>query len=88
VQFIDRGASLLLADPELASSYGGPIAVRGRKTGLVPDGALYRVRLVPQDRTIPRVQLRGVVRIAGQSQSLLARTARSIAGVVVRESGL
>ena len=88
VQFIDRGATLLLADPELASSYGGPIAVRGRKTGLVPDGALYRVRLVPQDRTIPRVQLRGVVRIAGQSQSLLARTARSIAGVVVRKSGL
>jgi len=43
---------------------------------------------VPQDRTIPRMQLRGVVRIAGQSQSLLARTARSIAGVVVRESGL
>ena len=88
VRFIDKGATLLLPDPELASWYGGGIAVRGNKSGLAPEGAIYRVRLVPDDRTIPRVQLRGVVHIAGQSESLLARTARSVAGVVMREAGL
>ena len=88
VQFVDRGATLLLADPELASSYGGGIAVRAKKSGLVPEGAIYRVRLVPDDHAVPRVQLRGAVQITGQSESLLARTARSVAGVVMREAGL
>jgi putative peptide zinc metalloprotease protein len=88
VRFIDRLTTLVLADAELASVYGGPIAVRGRKNGLIPDGAVYRVRLAPDGRAVPQAQLRGQVRISGLAESLMQRTARSLAAVVLREAGL
>jgi putative peptide zinc metalloprotease protein len=88
VSFIDKIATMLLTDPELASTYGGGVTVRRNKHGLVPEGAVYRVKLVPHDHTVPRAQLRGKVQISGQGESLVARTARSIAAVVIREGGI
>jgi len=88
VRFIDMTTTLLLTDPELASTNGGGVAVRGKKSGLAPVGAVYRVRLEPQDRTVPVVQLRGEVQISGQRETLLAQTAKSVAAVVMRESGI
>lgn len=88
VRFIDKTATLLLTDPELATTYGGRVAVRGKKGSLAPEGAIYRVRLEPRDRTVAIAQLRGEVEISGQSESLLTRTAKSVAAVVMREGGI
>ena len=88
VQFVDMTATLLLTELELASTYGGSVTVRGKKSGLVPEGAIYRVRLEPLDRIVPVAQLRGEVQISGKSESLLAQTAKSVTAVVMREGGI
>ena len=85
---IDMTATLLLTEPELASPYGGGIAVRSKKSGLAPEGAVYRVRLEAHGRSVPDAQLRGAWQISGQSETLVGKTARSVAAVVMRESGL
>jgi putative peptide zinc metalloprotease protein len=65
VPSIHRITTLRLTDPELASTYGGPIAVRGKKNSLTPEGAACRVLLDPDGGTVPPVQLRGNVQISG-----------------------
>ena len=79
--------------PELASSHGGPIAVRpqsgdaGRRR-LIPVEASYLATLTADPGVDgPGYSARGVVRIDGEAQSMASRAWRQIAGVLVRESG-
>ncbi|PLX81159.1 MAG: hypothetical protein C0614_06960 [Desulfuromonas sp.] len=86
---IDSTSSRRLAEPYLASIYGGGIPVRvDEKGALVPETPIYRVVLeqsVPQPP--PRYIVPGVVRLKGARQSLLSSIARNILAVLIRESG-
>jgi putative peptide zinc metalloprotease protein len=84
---IDRVTTASLTEAELAQTHGGGIAVRGREGAPIPDGAIYRVRLVPDAGLAAQAQIRGVVSISGRTQSVLAGIARSAAAVLVREWG-
>ncbi len=79
--------------PELASVYGGPIAVRplaadaGHRR-LAPVEARYLARLTAYQNTEgPGYSVRGVVTLQGEGRSLAARAWRQVAAVLVRESG-
>jgi putative peptide zinc metalloprotease protein len=76
----------VLADVALASVHGGALEVREGTEGLVPERALYTVRVV-LDGPPPALQLIGRVRIEGEPRSLFARLWRSILVVLVREWG-
>jgi putative peptide zinc metalloprotease protein len=90
---IARASTTVLADPALASTMGGPIAVRPQKTEkqseLIPDRTLYRVRLaVDGGHAVPVTRvLRGEVILRGEAISLARRLWRSALAVVIRESG-
>ncbi|MBR2534644.1 MAG: biotin/lipoyl-binding protein [Hyphomicrobium sp.] len=79
--------------PELASQYGGQIAVRPRSGDhgskrLVPVNASYLATMaVDGDAGYPPVSARGVVVLEGDAQSIAGRAWRRIASVLVRESG-
>ncbi|MEQ8938648.1 MAG: HlyD family efflux transporter periplasmic adaptor subunit, partial [Gammaproteobacteria bacterium] len=84
-------ANLKVLDLEsLASVYGGKVpSTLSQDNKLVPDRSFYRVRMrvsevenlhVDQDR-------RGVVHIEAESESLLVRTYKLVASVLIRESG-
>ena len=79
---IDTGSDFA----ELAKSYGGGIAVRGKESALVPDGAIYRVHLSTSNGVVA-AQLRGQVRIEGVGESLINRGLRSAMAVILREWG-
>jgi putative peptide zinc metalloprotease protein len=83
---IDRTPVLILADPEIAKPYGGGIAVRGKETALVPDGAVYRVHISGGSTPVP-AQLRGTVHIMGRAESLILRASRAAIAVILRECG-
>jgi putative peptide zinc metalloprotease protein len=91
---IARASTTILADPTLASTMGGPIAVRAQKQNekqneLVPDRTLYRVRLaVAEGHPAPVTRiLRGQVILRGEPISLIRRIWRFALAVVIRESG-
>jgi putative peptide zinc metalloprotease protein len=86
---IARASTRTLAEPYLASTYGGPITVRmPRQNELVPDRTIYRVTLAPVgDAPLPTRVLRGHVVLRGEAISIAQRTWRSIYAVVIRESG-
>jgi putative peptide zinc metalloprotease protein len=87
VQHIDADASRELPDGILAAQNGGHIHARPQNGKLVPEQAIYRVRLVPeqgQEVDLTRV-LRGDVVIRGNWQSPVWPFVRNIAAVLVRE---
>jgi putative peptide zinc metalloprotease protein len=90
---IARASTTILSDPALASTMGGPIAVRAAKNDkqneLVPDRTLYRVRLaVAEGHAVPVTRvLRGQVILRGEAISLIRRIWRFSLAVVIRESG-
>jgi putative peptide zinc metalloprotease protein len=92
---IARASTKSLPDPALASTLGGPIAVRAQKPNdpkqseLVPDRTLYRVRLaVTRNGVAPVTRvLRGQVILRGEAISLARRIWRAALAVVIRESG-
>jgi putative peptide zinc metalloprotease protein len=91
---IARASTTILSDPALASTMGGPIAVRPQKqtekqNELVPDRTLYRVRLaVAEGHSAPVTRiLRGQVILRGEAISLARRLWRFALAVVIRESG-
>jgi len=78
-----------LDPPEIASINGGGVAVRKNPAGkLVPDTAVYKVRLAPKQKmiAIARKQ-RGAVEIKGDDVALLSRLYQRVAAIVVRETG-
>jgi putative peptide zinc metalloprotease protein len=91
---IARAGTKSLPDPVLASTLGGPIAVRAQKQNdkqseLVPDRTVYRLRLSVADATAAPVTriLRGEVILRGEPVSLVRRIWRAALAVAVRESG-
>jgi putative peptide zinc metalloprotease protein len=87
VQHIDADASRELPDGILAAQNGGHIHTRHQNSTLVPEQAIYRVRLVPvhgQEVSLTRM-LRGDVVIRGNWQSPVWPFLRNIAAVLVRE---
>jgi putative peptide zinc metalloprotease protein len=91
---IARASTRSLSDPALASTLGGPIAVRTQKqtekqSELVPDRTLYRLRLAPADGNAAPVTriLRGEVILRGEAISLVRRIWRAALAVAIRESG-
>jgi putative peptide zinc metalloprotease protein len=91
---IARASTRLLSEPALASTLGGPIAVRVQKQNekqseLVPDRTIYRLRLTVTETgatPVTRV-LRGEVILRGEAISLVRRIWRAALAVVIRESG-
>lgn len=90
VAAIDSVNTGRLAEPYLASDFGGPIATRRDADGrLVAEGAVYRVILDAGKAPPPRRQvLRGVVRIEAPKESLALQFWRAASAVIIRESGL
>jgi putative peptide zinc metalloprotease protein len=71
----------------LASVHGGPIDVQREPDGsLRPETALFRFVIAFPDVSVER-RTRGTARIEGDPRSVIARLARSVAMVFVRESG-
>ena len=89
IEEISHSAMAVLDEPFQASNYGGEIAVRPQPDGtLIPNHALYKVRLKPGDDiyTTNRI-LTGVVKVDGQPQSIIGRLWETVVAVVIRESG-
>lgn len=88
VEAIERTDLRSLPDAALAEPLGGTIPVRQREGRYEPVSAYYRVRLRAEapsgawHRT-----MRGEIAITGAPRSLLGRWWRSVAAVLVRESG-
>ncbi|MBX9634060.1 MAG: biotin/lipoyl-binding protein, partial [Magnetospirillum sp.] len=85
---IDRMAVRNLTEPALAVPYGGTIAARFDKQSLIPDVAVYRLRLAVADQsaTVP-VPLRGEIHLEGERRSMLGRAVRAALAVIIREWG-
>lgn len=92
VRAVDTGAVRDLDTPIHASLYGGGIAVSEAADGaLVPQAALYRVRLAavePASGPAMVHRWRGWVVVEGRRQSLLIKGVTWLAGALIRESGL
>lgn len=75
--------------PALASPYGGPIPARlGPDGELVPEKSVYRVTLRPEPPApAPTAMVRGLVQVEAPPRSLLDRAWRTVAAVLIRESG-
>jgi putative peptide zinc metalloprotease protein len=86
---IARASTRLLAEPALASTLGGPIAVRAQKQNeLAPDRTIYRVELAVADGSAPVGRLlRGDVILHGEAASLARRIWRAGLAIAIRESG-
>lgn len=92
---IDSARAQSLPHPMLAAAHGGRVPATEQANGsLVPRDALYRVRIrlasAPVQATAQRSdyqQQLGSVLIEGESRSLLAHWARSVAAILLRESG-
>ena len=87
---IARASTRLLSDPALASTLGGPIAVRAQKQNeLVPDRTIYRLRLAVTEGSAAPVTriLRGEVILRSEAVSLVQRIWRTGLAIAIRESG-
>ncbi|MGE5475265.1 MAG: HlyD family efflux transporter periplasmic adaptor subunit [Bacteroidales bacterium] len=89
VAAIDRMAVKALSDPGLAVPYGGTIAAHFDRKALVPDMAVYRVRLsLDAPATAIPAPMRGQANLEGERRSLLGRVLRTVAAVLIREWGM
>ncbi|MEQ8964465.1 MAG: HlyD family efflux transporter periplasmic adaptor subunit [Azospirillaceae bacterium] len=89
IDSIERVAVARLDRPLLASTEGGPIAARADSQGRpVPETALYRVVLAPEPGTqAPERVIRATARLEADPASPAGRLARTVAAVLIRESG-
>jgi len=90
VASIGTASVRVLDTTDLASIYGGGIAVRKDAAGkLQPESAIYRAVLTPKrpGLALPK-RLRGTVTIEADRTSLIARIYRRAVSVVIREGGL
>ena len=88
VSRIETSSARVLDVTELASIYGGGIAVRKTADSkLVPETAVYRATLVPRDGHVKAWRrLRGQVVIDGDRASLLGQIYRRAVAVLISES--
>ena len=88
VASIDRDASRVLGEPELAALFGGDVLVREKNGVLYPEHAVYRVLLqADADLQPSSPEWRGHVAIAGQWEAPALRFLRTAASVAWREAG-
>ncbi|MCW2242492.1 HlyD family efflux transporter periplasmic adaptor subunit [Azospirillum canadense] len=82
-------SSRTLPEPAVASVYGGTVPTRiTRGDVLVPESPVYRVLLRPEEGAATPARItRGMVRMDGAAESMVARLWRIAVGVVLRESG-
>nr|WP_246500503.1 HlyD family secretion protein [Azospirillum rugosum] len=82
-------SSRTLPEPAVASVYGGAVPTRiTRGEVLVPETPVYRILLRPEGVAVtPGRVTRGMVRMDGAAESVVARLWRIAVGVVLRESG-
>jgi putative peptide zinc metalloprotease protein len=86
---IERANARVLAEPYLASRFGGAIPVRETKSNeWVAESAVYRVMLEPHALAAPVRVLRGRVVLNGTAESLALQAWHRVLAVAVRESGL
>ncbi len=86
VASVDQSPVRALADGALASIHGGDLPARVSGQQIVPEGAVYRVR-IRLEQPAPELELAGTALIEGEARSLLGRLARSVMVVLVREWG-
>lgn len=88
IRRVDTAAVRVLENPMLSSTFGGSIATRqDSQQRLMPEKAIYQVRLEPMSPIELKQLDRGVVHLQGKAQSLLGSWYRSAVAVLVRESG-
>lgn len=90
VRSVSPGTLGTLEAPELASVYGGGVAVRKEQDGrLVPEMAVYRVvlDLAGDAKPVTGELRRGTVHIEGDRVSPIERIWRRVVAVVMREAG-
>ena len=86
---IDRDATRVLTEGPLSSVSGGEILVRGQNNKLIPERAVYRVRL-KVDGTPPKLStgyIRGRVVVLAWPKSILGDFVRGGLSILVRELG-
>jgi putative peptide zinc metalloprotease protein len=90
VQSVGASSVRALDLPDLASIYGGGLAVRkDNDNKLVPETAIYRAILVPQQPGVNvRRRLRGLVSIEADRSNLIGRVYRRAVALVISESQL
>ncbi|MCK9389196.1 MAG: HlyD family efflux transporter periplasmic adaptor subunit [Sulfuritalea sp.] len=89
VEQIDRDATRSLPDGILGSPHGGALMARERGSQIVPVRAIYRVALRVTDPLAADIPAqRGQVVIYASPTTLLGDYLRSVAGLLVRESGV
>jgi putative peptide zinc metalloprotease protein len=89
IQSIDRTQSSVLPQSYLASVYDGPIAVREQNGQLIPESSVYKVLLNLDGNELlrPRLIYRGEAHLQGERETIVYAAYRTIASVLVRESG-
>ncbi|GJL86122.1 MAG: hypothetical protein DHS20C02_18970 [Micavibrio sp.] len=92
VKEISRTNASTIERPDLASTYGGSVAIAqsgGNSSALVPHDAVYAVLMEPvsPETAVPPHLLSGEVKLKGERKSFAARAFTRIAALVVRESG-
>jgi putative peptide zinc metalloprotease protein len=86
---IDKDATRVLPNGSLASSFGGPIAVRDQDGRSIPENAIYRVVFKVDSREHPPVtsQLRGKVVVWCIPRPYALDIARHLVATIIKESG-
>lgn len=84
---IDRVGTRQLIVTELASKYGGEIAVReDEQKHLVPEQGIYRVLLSVDAQSLKPINLRGRLSLNTLPESIIGRLWRTALAVLIRES--
>lgn len=87
VAAVDSQAVTEVAYPELASVFGGPLAVHRDAQGkLVPEHAVYRVLCRVDGKKIPGYCIAGQVSLEATPRSILSSVWTNFLGLLVRES--
>lgn len=88
VERVDRDASRVLTERILAAPYGGMLLVREQDGQLIPDRALYKIRLRVTSSGEKRFagERRGTLIVFGSPVSVIGPFFRNLANVFVRES--
>lgn len=81
----------VLAEPELATHFGGSVMVREHQGQFFPEGAYYRVEFMPRDaqpaEELNRFKWRGRVYVSSSAEPWLAPLFRTGLSVLIREAG-
>ncbi|MDP1666336.1 MAG: HlyD family efflux transporter periplasmic adaptor subunit [Methylobacter sp.] len=88
VQSIDRTGARQLTLAELASRYGGALAVReDEQHRLIPEQGVYRIQLQAENTSYPLpITVRGRLALDTPPESLAGRLVRSAVAILIRES--